>query len=230
MTFCGSVSSISRYTMRTSDSGPMGKASFEETMDNFLRAGAYGQDETTNGVSASIICGKRAQFGTGLCELKIDVNKLPKHIQSEDLLRNEVKENFEQEEQKEEQKEEHKENLYNPYTDECCDFDNFRENTNIETLLDKNKFIDCKYKALGRFGVIQKEGDKIKLKYNYERAENVILNWKDGIKTKKQIFKGYNSIHNVYIHSEDGILKDGDIFMIIEEYTKVEKIKRVRKK
>ena len=45
MTHGGSISSISRYTMRNEECGPMGKASFEETMDNFLKAGVYGQDE-----------------------------------------------------------------------------------------------------------------------------------------------------------------------------------------
>lgn len=77
MTHSGSISSISRYTMRNEECGPMGKASFEETMDNFLKAGIYGQDEATRGVSASIICGKIAQIGTGVCDLIIDDKRLP---------------------------------------------------------------------------------------------------------------------------------------------------------
>lgn len=76
MTFGGTISSISRYTMRREESGPFGKASFEETLDNFLTAGVYGQKEPTRGVSASIICGKRAPIGTGLCDLAVDINKL----------------------------------------------------------------------------------------------------------------------------------------------------------
>ena len=76
MTFKGGISSISRYTMRNEDCGPMGKASFEETMDNFLKAGVYGQEENTNGVSASIICGKRSKIGSGLCDLLVDVNNI----------------------------------------------------------------------------------------------------------------------------------------------------------
>ena len=77
MTHEGIIASISRYTMRNEDSGPMGKASFEETMDNFLKAGVYGQEENTRGVSASIICGKIAHIGSGVCELKINVDALP---------------------------------------------------------------------------------------------------------------------------------------------------------
>ena len=80
MTHGGAIASISRYSMRNEDCGPMGKAPFEETMDNFLRAGAYGQKESTNGVSASIICGKRANIGTGVCELMMDVKALPNNV------------------------------------------------------------------------------------------------------------------------------------------------------
>ena len=77
MTHTGSISSITRYTMKKDDSGPFGKASFEETMDNFLNAAARGEIEPTQGVSASIICGKRASIGTGMINLRIDMEKLP---------------------------------------------------------------------------------------------------------------------------------------------------------
>lgn len=78
MTHTGGISSITRYTMKKDDSGPFGKASFEETMDNFLNAAARGEVEPTKGVSASIICGKRASVGTGMINLRIDMEKLPK--------------------------------------------------------------------------------------------------------------------------------------------------------
>jgi DNA-directed RNA polymerase beta' subunit len=90
MTHGGAISSISRYTMRTEECGPLGRCSFEETMDNFLKAGIYGQDEDTKGVSSSIICGKRSQIGTGFCELRMDVDALPGKIK----ILNEVEENI----------------------------------------------------------------------------------------------------------------------------------------
>jgi len=77
MTHIGTISSISRYTLKGDEAGPMGKASFEETMDNFLNAGAQGQHEPTRGVSASIICGKRANMGTGMINIGIDIPNLP---------------------------------------------------------------------------------------------------------------------------------------------------------
>lgn len=76
MTQTGTLSSISRYTMRREDSGVLSKCSFEETLDNLLAAAAYGQDETTKGVSAAIICGKMANVGTGAFDLEMDIHKL----------------------------------------------------------------------------------------------------------------------------------------------------------
>lgn len=76
MTYSGSLSSISRYTMRKEDCGPLSQASFEETLDNFLNAGAFGQEEPTKGVSASVICGKKASIGTGMCDIVVDIDKL----------------------------------------------------------------------------------------------------------------------------------------------------------
>ena len=77
MTYSGNIASITRYTMKKDESGPFGRASFEETMDNFLNAAAQGEIEPTEGVSASIICGKRASIGTGMIDLCIDFNNLP---------------------------------------------------------------------------------------------------------------------------------------------------------
>ena len=76
MTYNGIITSISRYAMRAEGSGALSKASFEETLDNLLNAAVYGERECTDGVSASIICGKLGKFGTGVCELKIDMSKL----------------------------------------------------------------------------------------------------------------------------------------------------------
>jgi DNA-directed RNA polymerase beta' subunit len=76
MTFNGSISAISRYTLKHDESGCIGKASFEESVDNFLTAALQGEVDKTNGVSASILCGKRSQIGTGICSLKMDFKKI----------------------------------------------------------------------------------------------------------------------------------------------------------
>lgn len=72
MTFHGTVHSISRYGMKKEQNGPLAKASFEECLDHFLKAGLLGEKETIQGVSASIMCGKRSQIGTGLCDLRMN--------------------------------------------------------------------------------------------------------------------------------------------------------------
>ena len=84
MTHGGIPASITRYTLKKEECGPMGKASFEETMDNFLNAAAQGDVEPTDGVSASIICGKRAKLGTGMMQIGIDMNNLPPAAHTQD--------------------------------------------------------------------------------------------------------------------------------------------------
>jgi DNA-directed RNA polymerase beta' subunit len=76
MTKTGMITSISRYTMRSEGSGALSKASFEETLDNLMNAGLHGETENPNSVSTSIICGKLGTFGSGVCDLKVDVSKL----------------------------------------------------------------------------------------------------------------------------------------------------------
>jgi len=76
MTHNGVISSITRYTMKKSGGAVFSRASFEETMDNFLNTAASGEVEPTRGVSASIICGKRSEIGTGMMNLSIDIDSL----------------------------------------------------------------------------------------------------------------------------------------------------------
>ena len=74
MCYVGNISSINRYGVHRNQSGPLTKASFEESLDNFLTAGLFGEIETTKGVSASVMCGKPAQIGTGLCDVMYQPN------------------------------------------------------------------------------------------------------------------------------------------------------------
>ena len=80
MTYSGTISSISRYTLRKDESGPMAKSSFEESVENYLKSALSGDVERIKGVSASIICGKRALCGTGFMDLKIDIKQLKNAI------------------------------------------------------------------------------------------------------------------------------------------------------
>ena len=72
MTQHGSIISVSRYGIKREQTGPLAKASFEESLDNFMKAGAFGEEDRTNGCSASIMLGKMTKAGTGLCELLLE--------------------------------------------------------------------------------------------------------------------------------------------------------------
>lgn len=69
MTQHGIITSISRYGMKKDNSGPLAKASFEQSLDNFIKASFFCEEENLNSVSSNILCGKKANIGTGLCEL-----------------------------------------------------------------------------------------------------------------------------------------------------------------
>ncbi len=77
MTFQGTLVAINRYGLKKEHCGPLAKASFEEVLDHFLRAGSFGEKENTKSVSASIMLGKTGKFGTGICDLVVNVDQLP---------------------------------------------------------------------------------------------------------------------------------------------------------
>jgi DNA-directed RNA polymerase II subunit RPB1 len=79
MVYTGSIISISRYGQKKVGSGPLSKASFEESLENFLKAGLNSEKETTDGVSASIMLGKIPKTGTGVFDLKMDIDAIINH-------------------------------------------------------------------------------------------------------------------------------------------------------
>jgi hypothetical protein len=73
MTWDGTITSVSRYGIDR-NVGPLAKASFEENLDNLLKAGIYNEVDTTVGVSSSIILGKQAKIGSNNFDLMINPN------------------------------------------------------------------------------------------------------------------------------------------------------------
>lgn len=76
MTFTGTLSSISRYTMRKDQTGPLSRASFEECVDNLIKASVCGEVEPMKGVSSAVICGKQSNIGTGMMDLHMNLSRL----------------------------------------------------------------------------------------------------------------------------------------------------------
>lgn len=94
MVYTGTIISISRFGQKKVGCGPMAKASFEESLENFLKAGVNGEKESTNGVSASIMLGKMPKVGTGVFDMYLDIPKIIKSqvISNETLEGKRVKE------------------------------------------------------------------------------------------------------------------------------------------
>lgn len=74
MTHHGTINSISRYGMKKEQVGVLTRSSFEESLDQFCKAGFSAEKEPIRSVSAAIMCGKRSKTGTGLCSLKMNWN------------------------------------------------------------------------------------------------------------------------------------------------------------
>lgn len=72
MTHHGTINSISRYGMKKEQAGVLTRSSFEESLDQFCKAGFSAERDSIRSVSAAIMCGKRSKTGTGLCSLKMN--------------------------------------------------------------------------------------------------------------------------------------------------------------
>ena len=76
LTFTGTIQSLTRYTMRGEK--PFSKVGFEEIMENFYKTARDAEVDDLTGVSASIMCGKRAKVGTSMFDVKLDMDKILK--------------------------------------------------------------------------------------------------------------------------------------------------------
>ena len=88
MTYSGTISAISRYTMRQDPSGVFSRMSFEESVVNALDSAACGDVENTKGISASIVCGKRSSIGSGMVELLMDLSFFIPPFKNENIVDN----------------------------------------------------------------------------------------------------------------------------------------------
>jgi hypothetical protein len=77
MTCTGNITSVSRYGIGRNETGPLTKASFEQSLDNMLIAAYRSETETIQSVSSSVILGQCSRIGSGMMEL---YTKLAKSI------------------------------------------------------------------------------------------------------------------------------------------------------
>jgi DNA-directed RNA polymerase II subunit RPB1 len=80
MTVGGFVMAVSRHGINSGESGPMLRASFEETVEVFMRAAMYSESDVLNGVTENVMLGQLGRLGTGMVDLLLDTDKLSKAI------------------------------------------------------------------------------------------------------------------------------------------------------
>lgn len=78
MTFKGRLMPITRYSMRVNDVGPLSKATFEESMDNLLKAAFDTETDNIKSISSRLITGNMMSHGTGICDVLVDLIQLEK--------------------------------------------------------------------------------------------------------------------------------------------------------
>jgi DNA-directed RNA polymerase II subunit RPB1 len=84
MTCRGSLVSIDRHGINSGDTGPLAKCSFEDTTDQLIKAGIFGERDKLQGVSSNIMMGQIIPAGTGLCDILLDEEKLMNELSSLD--------------------------------------------------------------------------------------------------------------------------------------------------
>lgn len=82
----GSLSSITRYSLRHGTNDFLASMTFEETMYHALRAATLEQRDNIESVSSHIICGSLGRFGTGMCSLSV----ITEDVITEDVVTEDV--------------------------------------------------------------------------------------------------------------------------------------------
>ena len=72
MTASGSLMGLNRHGLNKLATGPLVKASFEQSMDVLVDAAVFGEHNPVNSVSDNIMCGQRVPGGTGKPQLLMD--------------------------------------------------------------------------------------------------------------------------------------------------------------
>jgi len=76
VTFGGYLMSVNRHGINRGESGPMLRASFEETVEVFMKSAVFSEYDILNGVTENIMLGQLGNFGSGLVDLLVDHEKL----------------------------------------------------------------------------------------------------------------------------------------------------------
>jgi DNA-directed RNA polymerase II subunit RPB1 len=86
MTVNKNLVSVFRHGINNDDIGPIAKASFEETPEQFLKAARHGELDNLRGISANVMCGQDGYFGTSSFSVLLDINNIPQMPEPEEAL------------------------------------------------------------------------------------------------------------------------------------------------
>ena len=79
MTARGFIMAVTRHGVNRAESGPLMRASFEETVEILMESAAFSELDPLRGVSENIMLGKLAPIGSGACKLVLDEDIISQH-------------------------------------------------------------------------------------------------------------------------------------------------------
>tara|TARA_A100001015_G_scaffold91332_1_gene101712 strand:+ start:212 stop:4660 length:4449 start_codon:yes stop_codon:yes gene_type:complete len=79
MTYSTVLISIFRHGINNDNIGPLAKASFEETPEQFLKAARHAELDSMRGISANVMCGQEGYFGTNSFDTFLDLNVMKQY-------------------------------------------------------------------------------------------------------------------------------------------------------
>ena len=97
MTCNDTMISVFRHGINNDDIGPIAKASFEETPEQFLKAARHAMLDNMRGISANILCGQEGYFGTSSFQVLLDLNEASKREETNVLQKTDVQKLIEKE-------------------------------------------------------------------------------------------------------------------------------------
>ena len=83
MTVSKNLISVFRHGINNDDIGPLAKASFEETPEQFLKAARHAELDNMRGISANVMCGQDGYFGTSSFNVLLDLTETLKQEEEE---------------------------------------------------------------------------------------------------------------------------------------------------
>jgi DNA-directed RNA polymerase beta' subunit len=76
MTYTYKLISIFRHGINNDNTGPIAKASFEETPKMFLNAAQFAELDIMRGISANVMCGQEGFYGTSAFQVMLDLEQM----------------------------------------------------------------------------------------------------------------------------------------------------------